>query len=685
MRALAVTLATLWLALASAAFAADGAVTAYDMTVRLDPVRHTLEGTTGMTWRNPTSSPTGELHFHLYLNAFAGNRTTFMRELGPGTLRRGRRPEVAWGHIRLTRLVAADGRDLLPSVEFIRPDDGNPDDHTVARVPLPDPVPPGGLVELELAFEAQLPSIVARTGFAGDFHLVGQWFPKLGVFEDAGFRGRSTAGWNCHQFHANSEFYADFGSYRVTVEVPGGWVVGAAGVEVEREPLEVDGEAWQRLTFRAERVHDFVWVAAPERLMTVVEERFEPGRDMPAGWLEEACRLLDRGAADLELPPVHLRLLLPSGQVALAPRMLQAARLALARFGLLYGPYPYPQLTLVSPPPTAEEAGGMEYPTLVTTGASLLDAYPPFRGLGGIERVTVHEIGHQYFYGLLASNEFEEAWLDEGLTTYAEVSCLEAIARDRLVPQMWWGRGHWALLRAWLGRSDVPVRADQPAWEFPTRGEYFRASYARAAVALETLEGLLGRERMARVLRTYVERFRFGHPTGDDLVSTFSEAAGEDLSGFLEGALRGDAVADWSVEGVTQSRESSARGWSWSGGAWGRVGEPEGSAPETPWRVEVRLARRGDLVGPVDVALGFADGSTERRRWDGPERWSRWSFESSARLVSVVVDPDGVWALEVERADNYWRDEPGREGVRALLWWVPGAIAALELPLLPWS
>ena len=678
-------LTVLGLVLGSPVRAADEPVTVVDMTVRLDPEKHALAGSGRLTWRNATTSPTAELHFHLYLNAFAGTRTTFMRELGRGSLRSATKGEISWGNIRLTRLVSGDGRDLLSGLEFVRPDDGNPDDFTVARVVLPDPVPAGGVVELELAFEAQLPSLVARTGFAGDFHLVGQWFPKLGVFEDAGFRGRPTAGWNCHQFHANSEFYSDFGSYRVSVEVPGGWVVGAAGVEVEREPLEVDGEPWQRVTYRADRIHDFVWTAAPERLMTVVEEQFEPGRDVPAGWLEEASRLLDRSAADLELPPVHLRLLLPSSQAVLAPRMLRAARLGLAWFGLMYGPYPYPQLTLVSPPPTAEEAGGMEYLTLVTTGASLLDAYPPFSWLSDIERVTVHEIGHQYFYGLLASNEFEEAWLDEGLTSYAEVSCLEAIARDRLVPQVRWGRGHWALRRVWLGSSGVPVRADQPAWEFPARSDYFRSNYGRVAVALKTLEGLLGRERMARALRTYAERFRFRHPTGDDLVATLAEVAGEGLSGLVEGALRGDAVPDWSVVRVTQRRPGPAEGWSWSGGGWDRVGEPEGDLPAAPWQVEVQLVRRGDLVGPVDVALAFADGSTERRRWESPERWERWSFESSSKLVSVVVDPDGVWALEVERSDNYWRAEPGREGARARLWWVRDAFSALGLLLLPWS
>ena len=97
-----------------------------------------------------------------------------------------------------------------------------------SRVALPRIVEPGGVVELELEFEAQLPRIIARTGFVGDFHLVGQWFPKLAVFE-------GESGWNSHQFHATSEFFADFGSYEVTITIPEEWVIGASGIEVRSD------------------------------------------------------------------------------------------------------------------------------------------------------------------------------------------------------------------------------------------------------------------------------------------------------------------------------------------------------------------------------------------------------------------------------------------------------------------
>ncbi|HQP44828.1 MAG TPA: M1 family metallopeptidase, partial [Thermoanaerobaculales bacterium] len=583
--------------------------------------------------------------------------STFLRELGPRRLRFGGRPDdMRWGWTTITRMALADGTDLLPTLEFMRPDDGNLEDRSVARVRLPEEVPPGGSVVVEVEFEAQLPSIIARTGFAGDFHLAGQWFPKLGVFEGAG-------GWNCHQYHANSEFFADFGSYRVTIEVPRGWVVGATGVEIGRMEPPEDHERGLRLAYSAERVHDFAWVAAPGSAMEVVSAEFEPGRDVPREWLERAVRTLGSSAASLELPPTRLRLMVPRSHLKLAERHLHAARLGLAWHGLWYGPYPYPQLTVVVPPPSAVEAGGMEYPTFITATSGWASPMALLEGRSLVETVVIHEIGHQYFYGLLASNEFEEAWLDEGLTSFAELQCREAIAADGLAPALRRG-GLWTRER--IGQSLVwtHFRIDQPSWEFPSPVQYYSASYGRTALSLRTLEGLLGPANFARAMRTYAERYRFRHPTGDDLFATFSEVAGEDLGWYFEQAFRSEAEVDWEVAEVRHSPRPGAAG---------------------EWSIDVDLGRHGGFAGPVSVALEFEDGRRERRSWDGGARRTTWTLDSAQRLERVVVDPDAVWALETKRRDNYWAREESSRAARRALWWVPEALHWLGLVHLPWS
>ena len=643
----------------------------YDIEVRLDPATHTLTGRQTVRWENTRDAPATELCFHLYLNAFASSETTFMRGWWDGAS--ARLEDGDWGWIRVTRMVTAEGADLLPGADFIRPDDDNPEDFTVLLVPLGEEIPPGSGVELDVSFEARLPAVVARTGHADDFHMVAQWFPKLGVFQGAD-------GWSCHQLHAATEFFADFSRYRVSVTLPTGWIVGATGVEVERSVLQEETDEVQRVVYQAERVHDFAWSAAPSELMMAVEADFEPGRDVPLAWLDEASRLLRLSPAELELPPIHLRLLLPRSQEELAERMLAAARTSLAWLGLRYGPYPYPQLTVVSPPLAAMNAWGMEYPTLITTGAAGVMAAPPLSWVPWIESVTVHELAHQYFQGLVATNEVEEPWLDEGMAQYSENLCLEAMVEAGLAP--WVGGISWLRDRWDLASRQHPLRLDRPAWRYRTLGDYGDASYTQAALTLRTLEGLLGRDVMARALRSYVERFRFGHPSARDLQGVLEEASGQQLGWFFEQAVFGDATPDWAVVRAGSRRPAPRRGLSWSDGEW-REGGSE-AADDLPERAEIHVARLGDLAGPVVVEARFADGDVERWTWDGDERWMRWRPETAGRLEQVVVDPDGVWALETRRADNYWRRQTPDE-VRRPLWWVGGALQLIASAVLSWS
>ncbi len=676
-------------------WATDGPVE-YEIDVELDPATHLLRGAEHIRWTNTADAATDELWFHLYLNAFANDRTTFMKGIDGGTLRGRRSVERHWGWTRILSLQTKDGADLLPALTFERPDDGDPEDFTVARVRLPEPVEPGASVVVDLEFEAQLPRVIARTGWAGDFHLVGQWFPKLGVYEPAGHGGRETAGWNCHQFHPATEFYADFGRYRVRITVPENFVVGATGVLLDETAVAEGTSRKRTVTFTADAVHDFAWCTAPGDLMEVVESEFDPGRDVPGVWLERARDLLDLSTADLELPPVHLRLLVPRTQKKLSDRMIRGARLGIAWYGLFYGPYPYPQLTMVSPPPTAEEAAGMEYPTFITTGASKLMEYPPLKWLSLNETVTVHEFGHQYFQGMLASNEFEQAWLDEGLNSYAETSCMAAIKNDRLVPEIRLSNP-WASKRAPWSSRRAPLRIDRRAWEFRTRRDYGTASYDKTTLALKTLEGLLGPEVFARAMRAYVEAWRFRHPTGADFFAAVSESSGRDLDWFFRQAFEGDAVVDWAVEEVHQRPNEKPDGMVWSEGTWieppvdcgeddGSVGEGSpGEENEGRWSVTVDIVRHGDFQGPVGILFQFENGREERRTWDGTARWTRFEFSESDRLQSVVVDPDGVWALEGARRNNYWRAKPDDHLFKRRFWWFGPAVHALTLGIEPWS
>ncbi len=166
-------------------------VVRYNIRAQLDAGRHAVTGQETLTWRNESPDAVGELRFHLYLNAFANEKSTFIRESG-GQLRGDRLAKDGWGWIDVRHMQIAGGPDLTGAIRFIHPDDDNADDRTVIAVALPQPVAPGGSITLEINFLSQLPKVYARTGYHQDFLMVGQWFPKIGVYEKAGDRYAKT-------------------------------------------------------------------------------------------------------------------------------------------------------------------------------------------------------------------------------------------------------------------------------------------------------------------------------------------------------------------------------------------------------------------------------------------------------------------------------------------------------------
>lgn len=655
-----------------------------------DPETKLVTGTERLRWRNDSAIDLDELVFHHYLNAFANEGSTFMRGSG-GQLRGVAFGKRDWGWIEVESFLLADGTDLAPAEEYVTATASgtNPDDRTVARYPLPRPVPAGGWIEVEIAFTAKLPQIFARTGAHGDYVLAGQWYPKIAVFEEAGEGGATEPGWNAHPFHAHSEFYADFGDFDVTLTLPERYrgKIGATGRRVAESVA--DGQVTERYVQRG--VHDFAWTAHPA--FRVVRDRFDPAADVPAGQRREVARLLGVDEAELALTPVDVELFVQPANAAQAGRYLAAAKAAIRGFGLRLGAYPYETLTLVDPPLGAYGSAGMEYPTFITLGTHPLLAVPPFRHLLAPEIVTVHEFGHQYFQGMIASNEGEESWIDEGITSYYENVVLEeAFGRDAVrflgleVPL-------WEVTRTGGlagGRYSDPVAT--PSWGFLHGGSYGHNSYARPALVLRHLEGLLGAETFHRAMRAFFERHRFGHPTTEDFERSIEEAAGVDLGWFFRQALHSTRTLDYAVRTATSRRETAPKGVFWvdgerrepAGGAdedGEESDEDDTAAAERRYVSRVVVFREGEFIHPVTVVFRFADGAVHEEAWDGRARWARWTLRSPARLVSAEIDPERRLALDLDRLNDSRTVEPRYGPVAAfvadLLFWVQAVFTAL--------
>lgn len=597
----------------------------YDVEVTLDPGAHTLDGRETLRWTNRSRAPVADLCFHLYLNAFRNSASSWLRD-APDAVRE-LSPD-GWGWSDLV-LLEADGIDLLADLAWEAPDDGNRDDRTVARVPLPRPVAPGETLEVRVGWEARLPRVVARTGYRRDFHLVAQWFPKLAVLEADGT-------WNCHQFHQSSEFFADYGDYDVTLTVPEGWVVGATGRRVSEN--ESGGSATYR--YVQQGVHDFAWTAWP-------------------GFVEHRGTFRHPG-----LPEVEIRLLLRRETARFAARYMAALEHSLRLFGEWYGPYPYATLTMVDPPWGARAAGGMEYPTFITTGTRVLSPL----ATQDPEGVTVHEFGHQFFYGLVASDEMQESWLDEGINTYASAR----VMREAYGPETW-------ALRAWgvplvfpgvelLHPLDSSARyfrrpATDPVvrttWGYLDRDSFRYMTYSKSALLLAQLERMVGSDAMGRAMRGYVGDWRFRHPRTGDFVRSLSRSLDRDLAPYFARTLGSAEVLDYAVESVATKRRRGPVGVLGEGG-----GEVERDGAELAGFDSVVVVRRlGGVRLPVVTELAFADGQRARVRWDGEERWVRFRV-SGPQLAWAEVDPDRTLLLDVDRLNNSRRVEPERTASR---------------------
>jgi hypothetical protein len=385
------------------------------------------------------------MRLHLYLNAFKDELSSFMRE-SSGSHRGHTFDKAAPGWIKLTSFKRKEGKELLPAdekdFEFVHEDDGNTDDQTVIRIPLTQAIPAGAEVEFELTWTCKMPRVFARTGQGGNgaFFMVAQWFPKPGVWEDDPEKSEGSWCWNCHQFHGSSEFYADYGSYDVHLTVPKRFEekVGASGKRIDMNDSATKHLGRRNeddsITYRhkVDHVHDFSWVCGED--FKVIPATFGGGAGVDEEEQARVAKVLGVAPKALDLPEVTVYFLLQPEHEDQLERHKQAVFNALTYMGYIYGPYPYPTLTVVDPAHRGRDAGGMEYPTLITGGTRYVRAEKQTSPEG----VLVHEFGHQHFYGLLGSNEFRHAWMDEGMCTYATGKVLTK-AYDGYSAAMWYG------------------------------------------------------------------------------------------------------------------------------------------------------------------------------------------------------------------------------------------------------
>jgi len=598
----------------------------YKINATLNVQEKSILGKEIITWYNDSAEEINDLQFHLYLNGFKNEKSTYFKERGSSPFN-----DNEWGWIDIISFKILNGNDLTKNIEYFHPEN-NKDDQTVMRVKLPEAIKPHQKISVEIEFYSKLPKAIDRVGYKNDFFFLCQWYPKLGVYEEKGERGVEKSGWNCHEFHAASEFFADFGTFDVTLTVPLHFVVGASGAKL-KEKDNLDGS--KTLRFLGEKIHDFAWTADPNFI--VFNDHFQY----------------------YGLDNVEIIYLCQPGHEFSAPAFIKSTKDILKYFGLWYGSYPYKTLTIVDPAKGAN-SGGMEYPNLITGGTSYLFKLWPFNKISFFDIVIIHGAGHQWWYGMVGNNEFEDAWLDEGINTYAsELKVAEIIYPEEIQSTLFKGlKIKLESLRKIMYLEDPKSDPIQKyCWDFFSGGG--RYYYSKAALMLKTLEGYIGQEMMAGVMKTFFEKWKFKHPGPGDFIEILEEITGEDFTWFFDQFLYGTNVLDYSISKIEYNKIAPARGMYDRGkgkiNTFEYIDNIDLSSEESSgefYKSSIYVKRLGEVVFPVEVLVKFENNKVIKEKWDGKERWKIFEYVEPGKVLYATVDPENKIPLDINITNN---------------------------------
>ena len=551
----------------------------YDIDVRLDPANHRVSGTETVTYTNNSPQALDFLWLHLEQNLFAPDSRG--AALTPaGSRWRGSFPE---GGFTLDRVeIVHDGKTYTPAYLV---------DDTRMRIDLQAPLADnGGTLELEIDWSFVVPEYGAdrmgRLGVeGGTVYELAQWYPRMVVFDDVN-------GWNPLPYLGQGEFYLEFGTFEVDITVPTAYTVVATG-ELQN-PEEVWTAEQQRRLAEARESEDRVYIIAPDELATAHPQksmtttwRFRAENVRDFAWAASNRFILDAAGAETAAGGVLVMSAYPPEGVsddASEPGWEEATRFGRAAIlnNSRWLPYPYPVALNV-----AGVVGGMEYPML---HFSSVDA----RGMS-LWGVIDHELAHNWFPMIVASDERRHAWMDEGFASFLNAISGPVFYNENPDPTIA-GYGEGEQVRMYrltrspyvAGRMQEAAMQDQP---IITPADQLRRpslgflAYRKPAKGLFILrDAVLGPERFDEAFMAYIERWAYKHPQPADFFRTIEDVAGEDLDWFWRGWFMTTETLDQSIADITPSGDGSV----------------------------VTIENRGGLVMPAPLEVTYADGSTER-------------------------------------------------------------------------
>jgi hypothetical protein len=594
---------------------------AYEIHVTLNDSAHTLSARERLVYTNHSPDTLTFIWFHLWPNAYRNTETAFARQkLESGS----------------TRFLYADDseRGFIDSLDFTV--DGqraawefHPQWIDVAKVSLPEPLAPGDSVVIEIPFFVKIPVVFSRLGHAGNFYAITQWYPKPAVYD--------REGWHPMPYLDRGEFYSEFGTFDVYITLPEQYRIMATGVLVDgdREYAWLDslaavGDSLYTLDKKAfkKRIKELSGTGKSRRKGKKAENpepgkprlktlHFHQNRVHDFAWFADPTWIVRKGEILLDdsTRTVTLWSMYRPRNARLWEQSIEYLHDAVYWYSRFYGEYPYEHVTAVDGAMSA--GGGMEYPniTVISSGGSK----------DMLEFVIMHEVGHNWFYGILGSNERDHAWMDEGLNQYSNIRYWEkkyperngrvvfskfiqeklGIGRDL---DFRWILGYVNYAQVAQAGSDQPITTTSR--EFVPQN-YGTIVYGKTAIFTRFLQHYLGEAKMDEAMQDYYETWKFKHPRPQDFRAVFERHVEENLDWYFEDALSTTHVVDY---GVAFDGE------------------------------EVRLDNRGSMQPPVELAFYDREGRELERRWLP-------GFAGS----TTVAPPEGTRAVRID-PDDYLPD-----------------------------
>jgi hypothetical protein len=486
----------------------------YNIDVKLNVADKSIKGFEQIEYINHSPDTLTYIWFHLWPNAYKNNSTALYNQYKEGD------------KAGLAKFKKAD-KGYIDSLNFkindqsinVEVDKENID---IVKLILPQPLAPGSKIIISTPFYVKFPTYFSRSGFIDDAFAVCQWYPKPAVYD--------RKGWHPMSYLNMGEYYSEFGSFNVNITVPSNYIVAATGTlqtEDELQKLKAAGKinktrtknfehyvvntsiASKTLSYKAENVHDFAWFTDNDFVVQY------DTLALPSGKIIDAFTFFSNNANTQWSNSVD--------------HVEDAVR----NYSKWIGEYPYPTVNAVEGPGNVS-SGGMEYPmvTLITS---------PSADKETLDAVITHEVGHNWFYGILGSNERLHAWMDEGLNTFfqfryeAEKYRSNSVFGNALPAELKKRSADEFMAIVYNALNELPMNEaiETESEKFKTKDEYGMVIYLKTAVWAYLLEQGLGADVFAKAIHTYYEKWKFRHPYPEDFKQVLEEVSGKNLDNYF--------------------------------------------------------------------------------------------------------------------------------------------------------